>query len=275
MGVGYGQFISMKGGKLRAQRLFQSIKNNKTRRVKMRTGKRLYLYAIVAIAICLLAGFAIAPTAVNAATTKLKANKEYKAKGGKVYKISIPAEGYIKVKTKGKENSGWINLYDSDENKIYDAYTYYYRNEDVILPVSKGVYYLKYDREGSTISYSFIKHDNDDDNYCFLNAKTLKQKKYYSIYQTPLNNFDRYFLIDLKSSKKIRINVKNIGAGPSSRLYDKDFNEVNLDSYTGFDKEENANSYITAKLSKGKYYLVVSNDYEPYFSSCQVKWLAK
>ncbi len=186
-----------------------------------------------------------------------------------IYKIKIPADGYITVTNYNyKNDDNDLYLFD-DLSKAKSNVGVYYPEGRIYtfngrktenFPVAKGTYYIYSYRIGSyNFKYAFKAVSPKGDNYCAANAKTLKAKKKVII-STPRNyNYDRWYKIKLTSSKRISftfedmlISAENASNSPSFDLYDSEKNHISLVHDSGFRYEP------ISKLAKGTYYIRVN-----------------
>ena len=233
----------------------------------------------IALAVMLTAGFI--PVHTEAATAKLnvitlKSEKTTTVREGYCYKIKVPANGYIKIKTNTTNHFFIYNSYKKIGVNNVDSLGYtkiHYR----VLP--KGTYYIL-GPKGAKFNWSFIKTKTPA-NYCRFKASPLKKGKKITIVFNHNYEFARFYKIKLTSKKAITIKQKGLDSD-IGRFY----NELELlDSKgcsVGFlnsntspeDKEKR-----TRTLPAGTYYIVVDTSSHGYNGSsermnhvCQIYW---
>ena len=190
-------------------------------------------------------------------TITLKSNSTVSVNEDMWMKVTAPQKGLLYLYVRNTKYP-WIELYNSKKWKfpIPDGYTTFGGKGKVIIPVSKGTYYLKlsypmYD----TIKYVF-KADPSKKNYTQNKAISAKQNKTYTtvIYSgDKKNTWNRYY--KLKLTKKQRITLLptygNVGS-----LFNSKGEYISTSSY--YDKNGNWAGYTTErKLPKGTYYLKI------------------
>ena len=169
-----------------------------------------------------------------------------------LYKISVPANSFIRVDCKNKSNS--IRFYKSVNRKkdIFDQdYEFFLSDESIyrrVLP--KGTYYIRAD-EGTTFKWQSSITKNPT-NFCRSRSARLKAGyKKWEVFNYGYE-FDRWYRISLTARKPITVTMKNMdldGGGTfsiyNSRGYKVDCNQLN------------DTNYRTAVLPKGTYYIRV------------------
>ena len=219
------------------------------------------------------------------AATVLK-NGEYVtiSKNG-YYVVSVPGEGYLvaTLKCAGKYTSSEAIAEMQVLNAKKKVFTDSTIETDVYLlksasgtlahptgriPVSKGTYYIRIlNREvengGSVaVKYTF-KAINQAANYSSSRALTLKKGEARGIYQTPANNYDRWFKFTLAKAGKVKFTGTNLDAY-KLRLYNAEGKEFTLSA-----------TLVSPKLAKGTYFLLadrvrgLNNGKASYFN---IKW---
>ena len=188
-------------------------------------------------------------------TITLKSNSTVSVNKDMWMKVTAPQKGLLYLYVRNTKYP-WIELYNSKKWKFPGDYYSTEGNGKVIIPVSKGTYYLKlsypmYD----TIKYVF-KADPSKKNYTQNKAISAKQNKTYTtvIYSgDKKNTWNRYY--KLKLTKKQRITLLptygNVGS-----LFNSKGEYISTSSY--YDKNGNWAGYTTErKLPKGTYYLKI------------------
>ena len=256
-------------------------------------------FLIIAVAVLVMAGFV--PVRAKAETYKeevkiieLKQNTTLSSKGydtyypdtdtyvhtSIVYKITVPANGYIKLNVSNK--SAWIQIYKkinkeweyfSWDNEVADSTgkkLYYY-----VLP--KGTYYIP-GNDDTSFKWSFTKVARKT-NYCRAKAQSISAGKTYTLISQYEYEHYRWYKVKLTSKKKLYIKCKGLDregtdVGADVAVYDSNriWKKTKLSGVT---------FRTTAKLPKGTYYirLRVGDDVtdENYYSGrlCQLSWSAK
>ena len=169
-----------------------------------------------------------------------------------LYKISVPANSFIRVDSKSKSKTIRIyksinmkdNPYNSDSIFYLDDATLYRR----VLP--RGAYYILAD-EGTTFRWQSATTKNPT-NFCRARAAKLKAGyKKWEVFNYGYE-FDRWYRISLTSRKPITVTMKqmDIRWGVNFKVY-------NSRGYSITCNELNDTNYRTAVLSKGTYYIRV------------------
>ena len=194
-----------------------------------------------------------------------------------LYKITVPANSYVKIKTNNKNNSLKIykrfskekELHESDPAVSLSKKTSYYR----VLP--KGTYYIYNDNSANVrIKYTFTKVKNPG-NYCKAKAYSLAAGKKRTLVFNYKYEFGRWFKIQLTKKKAITITSKYLDERDySSHISVYDSYGHRIDTY-----ELNNTTDRTQVLPKGTYYIRVSrlgysdNDNGLYLARmCQFYW---
>lgn len=236
----------------------------------MKASKRIFItilvfcLAIVAVCPAIYAGAVSVKTIAEDTYIKVSSTNY-------IYKITVAEEGYITVSGKLTKKSvsypyGYADftLLNSKKQDFTDFYPDYVAvstsqtTGSVKYPVSKGTYYISvksyYNSSNSVniyVKYKFTPVKTPT-NYCIGNAISLNSGKTAYIYQTPQKSFDRWYKINLTTSKKIKITTN-----ASINVYDKDGNRVNTNYVS-------SNIYETIKVASGTYYIRVESYNHPF-----------
>lgn len=179
------------------------------------------------------------------------------------YKLVIPADGYIRVNMKGRNDTGSINGF-SKTKAYYDKHSYelipiYFslhqediRNGKNIIPINKGTYYIEVYFAGDgtdtlPFSYSFKKVAFPA-NHSRAKAQTLKRGKKVEICQLPKKNYSRWFKIKLTKKQAITFWSDQ---GDNVVVFNEDLERLSI-KRAG---EKSIKYSTTQKLPKGTYYL--------------------
>ncbi len=165
-----------------------------------------------------------------------------------VYKVVVPATGYLKIETSGTNSSRYVRISrdvpkeDNDyDEEIYDGMKY---------GVDKGAVYLWMYYSGDKFRYTF-KAAPVGSNYNRTRAASLAKNLHKYIAMTPNYYFSRWYKIKL--TKKQRLQIVERG-GLEFRTYDSKGNDISLSKYT----YESGNRYASGSaLPVGTYYIVV------------------
>lgn len=190
-----------------------------------------------------------------------------------LYKISVPANSFIRIDSKNKSN--WIWIHKSFNNKKslsdQDEYTYFHDNIVYRCALPKGTFYICAE-EGTTFKWQSATTKNPT-NFCRSRSARLKAGyKKWEVFNYGYE-FDRWYRISLSARKSITLTMNQI---------DSDYDGVDFLIYNsrGYKVECNAlnsTNYRTTVLPKGTYYLrVFFNEYseydEPTGRICQFWW---
>lgn len=180
------------------------------------------------------------------------------------YKITVPANGYIKLNVSNKSTyfriytkvipgkqekyMSWEEHFSQDYQvaETYGKKTYYY-----VLP--KGVYYINIDGDTRTnLKWTFTKVASKA-NYCKAKAQTISAGKTYTLVSKYEYDHYRWYKVKLTSRKKLYIKCKALhgdgnDTGADCAVYDSKGNKKNL-------KLSGVTFRSTAKLPKGTYYI--------------------
>lgn len=173
-----------------------------------------------------------------------------------LYKISIPANSFIRIDSKTKTGIFYLykslnrtkSPYDQDNCiHLYNDKIYRY-----VLP--KGTYYIH--AFETTFKWQCTTTKNPT-NFC--RARSIRLKAGYK--KTEVFNhgyeFDRWYRLSLSARKPITVTMKKLDSGYSEfslLIYDSRGNKVTCN-------ELNYPNYRTAVLSKGTYYILICNDF--------------
>ncbi len=174
------------------------------------------------------------------------------------YKISVPANGYVKVDVKFPDT--YRGLYINTElkknkdyaNHTYDSYyTEDYTNATFYRVLPKGTYYfINYD--SYKIRWKFIKTP-DSSNYCRVKAKKLTSGKKETIVFSDGYEYDRWYKVVLNKKKPITVNIKGLDGD-----YTDNFKVYSSKGENIPCPELDINKYRTRSLAKGTYYIKVA-----------------
>ena len=192
------------------------------------------------------------------------------------YKITVPADGYIKIQTDKRTAPGGFAICSSaKKNKGYDSditdagYIFYWPGKIYYVPVKKGTYYLVnpndwYNEEEVRVylKWSFEKAQNPT-NYCRAKAKNIPRGKNQVIVYYYGYEYTRWYKIKLTRNKTITLKqLPNDEDGDTLHftLYNSSGIMVDESSLTETDL-----SFKTAKLPKGTYYIAVDRTNDKFF----------
>lgn len=188
------------------------------------------------------------------------------AKNG-YYKITAPGEGYIvaTLKCTGTKSNSSANARFHFLNAKKKSFTHYAIDADLYvykygtgsesettgrIPVSKGTYYVQIenrsaDKGGSVlVKYTFTSIKQPA-NYTNTKALALKKGVATGIYQTPANNYNRWFKITLTVNAKVTFSGTNLSRYDIN-MYDNEGNEIEI-----------SDQFQSTKLPKGTYYVMI------------------
>jgi hypothetical protein len=178
-----------------------------------------------------------------------------------VYKISVPANSFIRIDSKNKSNS--IYIYKSFNKNSYpsDSIASFYDNNIYRCVLPKGTYYINADR-GTTFKWQSTTTKNPT-NFCRSRSARLRAGyKKWEVFNYGYE-FDRWYRISLTARKPITVTMKQMG----EYVWGIDFSIYNSRGYSVTCNELNDTNYRTAVLPKGTYYIrVYFSDYEAYDS---------
>ena len=192
-------------------------------------------------------------------TITLKSNSTVNVNENMWMKVKAPKKGLVFLYVKGRSDP-IAELYNSKKWRFPDHY-YEYDKGKLIIPVSKGTYYLKLYNPGyAAIKYVF-KADPSKKNYTKKKAISIKPNKTYTtvIYSgDKKNTWNRYFKIKLTKKQRITILFA------SDYIYGEVINAkgqyISTSSY--YDKNGHRVGFTTdRKLPKGTYYLKISDSW--------------
>ena len=194
-------------------------------------------------------------------TVTLKSNSTVNVNENTWMKITAPKKGLVFLYG-GGDDTTYIELYNSKKWKFPLEY-YKYGKEQIVIPVSKGTYYLKMRYPWcAAIKYVF-KADPSKKNYTKKKAVSLKKNKTYTtvIYSgDKKSTWKRYYKIKLTKKQRITILTENEYDYFDEELYNKKGKHIPTSLYC--DKNGNWVGFTSnRKLSKGTYYLCISNSW--------------
>ena len=212
------------------------------------------------------------PWKENSAVQFKKGFAENDGKGNTIYtsylyRLSIPADGYITIKMNAKNDSS--NYLDASliqkKGSVYkfrESWGSSTGSASFKIPVSKGTWFIR-GTGGASGSYTFTKQKQGT-NFCADQAAALKSNTKVKICQTPNSNFGRWYKITLKNKKKVTI---SFDADTTVEFFDEDM--VLVQSFT--------KKYTSSeKLKKGTYYICVtrnqSKDYSVRYYLGTLSW---
>ena len=200
-----------------------------------------------------------------------------------VYRITVPANGYIKIYSSNKSADIVItetmrSAADiSSGDPVEAAYLSGKKQYFCVLP--KGTFYIRLWDTGSktNLRWTFTKVANKA-NYCRPKALSISKGKTYTAISYYGKEHDRWYKVKLTSKRALYIKCKSIdgdGVGADIAVYDARGikKKVKLSNIT----------YRTAKLPKGTYYIRLRKDDmwqdygRDYFGGrlCQLSWSVK
>lgn len=180
-----------------------------------------------------------------------------------LYKISVPANSFIRIDSKNKSNSIYIYKSFNKNSSPSDSIASFYDNNIYRCVLPKGTYYI-YAEEGTTFKWQSSTSKNPT-NFCRSRAARLKAGyKKLEVFNYGYE-YSRWYRISLTARKPITITIKNIDDGYSGRV----FSVYNSRGYRVTCNELNDTNYRTAVLPKGTYYIRVNrNEYSEYDEVC-------
>ena len=202
-----------------------------------------------------------------------------------LYKIKVPADGYIKIQSNNNLDS--VHIFKKlDKNKGLDSNVGSYVGKDhrsigktYYQALRKGTYYLHI--EGNhKIKWNLVNPKNYDQqkNYCRAKAMTLPKGKKKTVFFNYRYDFPRWYKITLTKKQRITLNCTFLDEGEfhyeivDSRGLDVDdtYNSFYYANYYGGKKPKDK----TKVLPKGTYYLFIERDGETDNESriCQISW---
>lgn len=185
-----------------------------------------------------------------------------------VYKISVPANSFIRVDSKNKSN--YIDIYKSFNKNSYpsDSIASFYDNNIYRCVLPKGTYYI-YAEEGTTFKWQSSTSKNPT-NFCRSRSARLKAGyKKWEVFNYGYE-FDRWYRISLTARKPITVTMKQMDSDGGDN-----FSIYNSRGYYVTCNELNDSVSRTAVLPKGTYYIRVYTDvdYDRYYGRiCQFWW---
>ena len=206
----------------------------------MRTRFKYLLKALLCFVLIAAMFVAIAPKNVEAATPKLMPQGTYVTfKPGEKYKITIPANGYIKVYN---PSQSWEVSF----KKSGQPETALYTNKTQLVPTNTGTYYIRNGSDSAIkLKYKYVKVANTT-NYCMKRASALAAGKTKTICVNNGREFDRWYKIKLTKSKTITLYTHRMHYDLS--IYNSEFEEFSCSPLED-------GKLKSPKLPKGTYYL--------------------
>ena len=177
-----------------------------------------------------------------------------------LHKISVPANGYIKINANRSERS--IDIYKTINRKksLWESYSIIslYGKKAYYEVLPKGTYYIKAD-SSVKFKWSFVKVQGGS-NYCRARARRLAAwKKIVEIFNYG-QEYNRWYMISLPRKKTITVTYSFEPYDPVFAVYNSHGIKLNCPSLTN-------RSWRTALLPKGTYYIRISRDrYEDEYS---------
>lgn len=191
-------------------------------------------------------------------------------------KVTAPKNGYLIVEIKNASRklnpyysspityalSPW-SFYDVSK-RIYPKYKKI--SGSSIIPVKKGVYYIKTDDNPLDIKFTF-KKDSSAKNYSRKKAMQLgkNRKATALIYSNgKKNTWNRYYKIKVPKKQFLHISIESGLAGSMKhvQVYTKGGKQVKMT--TDYDKKGNKCGILSnKKITKGTYYIVISENWSP------------
>ena len=180
-----------------------------------------------------------------------------------LYKITVPANSFIRIDSKNKSN--YIDIYKSFNKNSYPSGSIasFYDNNIYRRVLPKGTYYISADN-GTTFKWQFSRSKNPT-NFCRSRSARLKAGyKKWEIFNYGYE-FDRWYRISLTARKPITVTMNQM----DKSYWSVDFSIYNSRGYRVTCNELNDTNYRTAVLPKGTYYIRVNrNEYSEYDEVC-------
>ncbi len=175
-----------------------------------------------------------------------------------LYKISVPANSFIRIDSKSKSKTiriyKSINMKDSPYNSDSIFYLDYATLYRCVLP--KGTYYILAD-EGTTFKWQSATTKNPT-NFCRARATQLNAgSKKWEVFNIGYE-FDRWYRISLTARKPITVTMNTMD---NDYNYHNSFAIYNSRGYKVTCNALNDTNYRTAVLPKGTYFIRVHCEY--------------
>lgn len=240
--------------------------------------RRLQQFICALAVLCLVAGFApvqaqayekkgeyrIHTVSQNKWVTDAKETGDYI----NVYKIKVPAEGYIRVFMNDSHLTEHIHGNHMPDIALYDSYkiadenvymTCAFRDETNWLAVKKGTYYLSPRYAGTKFRWNFQKKSSGS-NYCMAKAETVKNGKNSVLYYGYGYEFSKWYKVKLTKKQKIKAFARPMecklgkrrrrdpGPGLAMVIVDSKYKKVATSHVANYTE-------MTGLLNKGTYYI--------------------
>ncbi len=196
------------------------------------------------------------------------ANKINNIKSGKSFAIEVNTSEQMvlyKVKLK-KESVIYLTCGTTDDYHRVDIYKgninthltgSYSNKEGMSYGFKKGTYYFSFTdaaSAGVTAKFTIIDPSKvNKKNYNRANAVNVKANNWTYIARTPSNSYARWYKVNLKGNKKVKITTKYTTYYTAIELMDANYNEVKLNCV-------NETTFVTKKKpAKGIYYLRIDS----------------
>lgn len=214
------------------------------------------------------------PTAVKADTFEYDEKTQTDTTVYHMYKITLPANGYIRTQASSKNYT--LYIYRSLPSGRYlenpDAITSLSGSGTNYKVLPKGTYYIRSSCDLS-LKWSFTRI-NHKSNYCRAKAASLKSGKKAVVVFDYGYEYAKWYKIKLKKKKKITVTqevMDSLSPRTNLAIYDSRGYRVQFSMLSGM-------RYQTAKLPKGTYYIMVSRSFDRNESSVyegrldQISW---
>ena len=195
------------------------------------------------------------------------------------YKITVPANGYIKFNVSNK--STYFCIFNKVSSSWEDRVGEFSGKKTYYCVLPKGVYYLR--TEGDNIvnlKWTFTKVASKA-NYCMAKAQSISAGKTYTLVSKYEYGHYRWYKVKLKSKKKLYVKCKMIETSAMDNMGADFWIYDSHGKYLKTKKSGGDTFRTTTKLPKGTYYIKVqlgydvcgNNEYLGYM--CQLSWSAK
>ncbi len=175
------------------------------------------------------------------------------------YKITVPANGYLKVDVKFQEENNEVDILSSIKKNTYDYYTDLYssdsKNKTFYVVMSKGTYYFV-NRLPCKIRWKFIQSKNPT-NSCRAKSKKIASNKKEMVVFNHGYEFSRWYKVVLKKRQPITVNLRCLDGDSSTEdfdVYKSTGESVNCPPLVDY------KTYRTTILPKGTYYINIKHD---------------
>jgi len=181
----------------------------------------------------------------------------------KLYRITVPAGGYVNIQLQYSGSDFSIGAYKSikkdraiENNRSIMRENLYNREKNLYWTIRDGTYYL-YPMLATVnqvkLKWTFVKCSNTVTNYCMSRAKTLPQaKKSFVFFDYGTDEADRWFKVNLLENKRLSIYGSHIG---SLYVFKPNGKNVRTDHVIDYTENGPRAIYRTGTLPKGHYYI--------------------